>query len=161
VLFWKVPYGYRRICAAAGRPARMEIFEPEAEIVRAIFAAHADDGTSIRQIAHGLHDRHVPSPSGKPIWATSTLHRLLANEAYIGRVYYNRRETINVTGSARGARRTTTRYRERPREEWIEITVPAIIDTDTFQRAQQVSRETPKWSPRGDRARPLAVARPD
>jgi site-specific DNA recombinase len=149
VFFWKVPYGYRRVSAEAGRPARMEPFEPEAEIVRAIFAAHADDGDSIRQIAHDLHDRGIPSPTGKPIWGTSTLQRLLANEAYIGRVYYNRRETINAPGVPRGARRTKTRYRERPREEWITIPVPAIIDSDTFERAQQVSRENPKWSPRG------------
>ena len=149
VFFWKVPYGYRRIAAEPGRPARMEIFEPEAEIVRAIFAAHADDGDSIRQIAHDLYDRGIPSPTGKPIWGTSTLHRLLANEAYIGRVYYNRRETIKGARAPRGARRTKTRYRDRPREEWIAIPVPAIIDHDTFERAQRVSHENPKWSPRG------------
>ena len=149
VFFWKVPYGYRRVAAEPGRPARMEVFEPEAEIVRVIFAAHADDGDSIRQIAHDLHDRGIPSPTGKPIWGTSTLQRLLANEAYIGRVYYNRRETIKVSGAPRGARRTKTRYRDRPREEWITIPVPTIIDQDTFQRSQQVSRENPKWSPRG------------
>ncbi|MCA1679630.1 MAG: recombinase family protein [Actinobacteria bacterium] len=149
VFFWKVPYGFRRVPAEAGRPARMEIFEPEAEIVRAIFAAYVEDGSSIRQIAHDLHDRGVPSPTGKPVWGTSTLQRLLHNEAYIGRVYYNRRETIEAANAPRGARRTKTRYRERPREEWITIPVPAIIDSDTFERAQRVSRENPKWNPRG------------
>jgi site-specific DNA recombinase len=110
VCFWKVPFGYRRLAAVPGRPARMEIFEPEAEIVRAIFAAYVDDGDSIRQIAHDLHDRGVPSPTGKPVWGTSTVTRLLHNEAYIGRVYYNRRETIKGAPSSRGARRTTIRY---------------------------------------------------
>ena len=145
VFFWKVPYGFRRIPAQAGRAARMEIYEPEAEIVR----AYVNDGASIRQIAHDLHDRGVPSPTGKAIWGTSTLARLLHNEAYIGRVYYNRRETIKAPGAARGARRTKTRYRERPREEWIPIAVPAIIDQETFDRAQRVCRENPKWNPRG------------
>src|SRR3954469_24360535 len=149
VFFWKVAYGYRRIAAEPGRPARMEIFEPEAEIVRAIFAAHADHGASIRQICHDLLDRGIPSPTGKPVWGTSTLQRLLVNEAYIGRVYYNRRETINGAPASRGARRTKTRYRERPREQWITIPVPSIIDTDTFERSQHVRRENPKWSPRG------------
>src|SRR4051812_13648893 len=110
VFFWKVPYGYRRIAAEPGRPARMEIFEPEAEIVRAIFAAHADHGASIRQICHDLLDRGIPSPTGKPVWGTSTLQRLLVNEAYIGRVYYNRRETINGAppAAARAAPRRAT-----------------------------------------------------
>jgi site-specific DNA recombinase len=149
VFFWKVPYGFRRVVPETRRPAHMEIYEPEAEIVREIFRAYVEDARSIRQVAHDLHDRGIPSPTGKPIWGTSTLQRLLRNEAYIGRVYYNRRETINGAPSHRGARRTTTRYRERPREEWILIPVPAIIDQDTFARAQQVRRENPKWSPRG------------
>ena len=149
IFFWKVSYGFRRIAAQADRAAHMEIYEPEAEIVRAIFNAYVNDSSSIRQIAHDLHDRQVLSPTGKPIWGISTMARLLHNEAYIGRVYYNRRETIKVAGAARGARRTKTRYRERPREEWITIAVPAIIDQDTFDRAQRVSRENPKWNPRG------------
>ncbi|MGZ6638343.1 MAG: recombinase family protein [Solirubrobacteraceae bacterium] len=149
VFFWKVPYGYRRVGPAPGRPAHMEIYEPEAEIVRWIFRAYVEETRSIRQVAHDLYDRGVPSPTGKPVWGTSTLQRLLANEAYIGRVYYNRRETINGAPAHRGARRAKTRYRDRPREEWITIPVPTIIDQDTFQRARQVRRENPKWSPRG------------
>src|SRR4051794_8582848 len=127
----------------------MEIFEPEAELVRAIFAAYVDDGDSIRQIAHDLHDRGVPSPTGKPAWGTSTVTRLLHNEAYIGRVYYNRRETIKGAPSSRGARRTKTTYRDRPREDWITIPVPAIVDPDLFDRAQRVGRAHAKWNPRG------------
>lgn len=124
VFFWKVPYGFRRVGAQPGRPARAEIYEPEAEIVRAIFAAYVEDARSIRQVAHDLFDRQIPSPTGKPIWGTSTLKRLLSNEAYIGRLYYNRRETINGAPAHRGARRTKTTYRERPREEWIEVEQP-------------------------------------
>jgi site-specific DNA recombinase len=149
VFFWKVPYGFRRVGPQPGRPAHIEIYQPEAEIVRAIFRAYVEDARSIRQVAHDLYDRGIPSPTGKPIWGTSTLQRLLRNEAYIGRVYYNRRETINGAPSHRGARRTKTRYRERPREEWILIPVPAIIDHDTFDRARNVRRENPKWNPRG------------
>jgi site-specific DNA recombinase len=149
VFFWKVPYGFRRVGPEPGRPAHMEIYEPEAEIVRAIFRAYVEDARSIRQVAHDLYDCDIPSPTGKPIWGTSTLQRLLRNEAYIGRVYYNRRETINGAPAHRGARHTKTRYRDRPREEWILIPVPTIIDQDTFDRAQQVRRENPKWSPRG------------
>ena len=91
-----------------------------------------------------LRDRGIPSPSGKPQWGTSTLDRLLRNEAYIGTVYYNRYERIE--GATRGR---TTRPRARPREEWIAIPVPAIIDRDTFERVSQISHENWKLSPRG------------
>jgi len=146
--FWKMSYGHRRVTPDGGGPARIEIFEPEAQIVREIFHAYVEKGLSIRQIAHDLLDRGIPSPTGRPIWGTSTITRLLNNEAYIGTVYYNRRESLAGNGR-HGARNRKTRHRERPREEWIPIPVPAIIDRDTFARVTQVSRDNSKWNPRG------------
>ena len=146
--FWKTSYGHRRVVPGDGGPARIEVFEQEAEIVRLIFDAYVEKGCSIRQIAFDLLERGIPSPTGKPIWGTSTITRLLSNEAYIGTVYYNRREHFEGNGR-RGARNRKTRSRERPREEWIPIPVPAIIDPDTFARVKQVSRDNSKWNPRG------------
>ncbi|MGZ6623409.1 MAG: recombinase family protein, partial [Solirubrobacteraceae bacterium] len=146
--FWKTSYGHRRVVPADGGPARIEVFEPEAEIVRWIFDAYVEKGRSVRQISFDLLDRGIPSPTGKPIWGTSTITRLLRNEAYIGTVYYNRREHYDGNGR-RGARNRKTRSRERPREEWIPIPVPAIVDRDTFARVNQVSRDNSKWNPRG------------
>jgi len=142
--FWKTSYGHRRVVPAGGGPSRIEIFEPEAEIVRYIFHAYVERGLSVRQIALELRDRGIPSPSGKPQWGTSTLDRLLRNEAYIGTVYYNRNERIQ--GDKRGR---MTRQRERPREEWIAIPVPAIIDRDTFDRVNHITHENWRLNPRG------------
>ena len=146
--FWKTSYGHRRVVPADGGPARIEIFEPEAEIVRCIFHGYVERARSIRQIALDLLDGGTPSPTGKPIWGTSTITRLLNNEAYIGTVYYNRRESLEGNGP-RGARNRKTRNRERPREEWIPIKVPAIIDRDMFDRVKQIKRDNSKWNPRG------------
>jgi site-specific DNA recombinase len=148
IFFWKVPYGYRRV-VEPGKPARMEIYEPEADVVRGIFRAYVEEGRSIRQIAFNLYERQVPSPTGKPVWGTSTLQRLLRNEAYVGTVYYNRREHFESAEPRRGQRNRKTRHRERPKEEWIPIPVPAIIERETFERAQRVSRDNSKFSPRG------------
>jgi site-specific DNA recombinase len=52
--FWKTSYGHRRVVPADGGPARIEIFEPEAELVRWIFHAYVEKGRSIRQIALDL-----------------------------------------------------------------------------------------------------------
>ena len=116
--------------------------------MREIFALYLEGGRSVRQIAYELKDRTIPSPAGKPIWGPSTIQGLLRNEAYIGTVYYNRREAIEGNGR-RGQRTRKTRYRERPRDEWIAISVPVIIDPDTYQRVQQVSRENSRFNPRG------------
>ncbi len=142
--FWKTSYGHRRVVPDGGGPSRIEISEPEAEIVRSIFHAYVERGLSVRQIAFELRDRGIPSPSGKPQWGTSTLDRLLRNEGYIGTVYYNRKERIQ--GATRGR---MTRNRERPREEWIAIPVPAIIDRDTFDRVNHITHENWRLSPRG------------
>jgi len=34
VITWRVPYGYRRLPRGSAGPARLEIYEPEAEVVR-------------------------------------------------------------------------------------------------------------------------------
>ncbi len=149
IIFWKVPYGYRRAPRGPEGPARLEAFEPEADVVRSIFRAYTEEGRSIREICRDLHTRSVPSPTGKAVWGHSTVGRLLRNEAYLGTVYYNRREAIEGADPRRGARHRKTRYRERPREEWIPIPVPAIIDQATFAAAQRVSRDNSRWSPRG------------
>ncbi|MGH2864852.1 MAG: recombinase family protein, partial [Solirubrobacteraceae bacterium] len=147
--FWKMSYGHRRVKPDDNGPARIEIFEPEAQIVREIFHAYVEKGRSVRQIAHNLLDRGIPSPTGKPIWSTSTITRLLHNEAYIGTVYYNRREYLEALSPRRGQRHRKTRHRDRPREEWIAIPAPSILDRGTFDRVKQVSRDNSKWNPRG------------
>jgi site-specific DNA recombinase len=149
VIFWRVPYGYRRILADDnGTLAHLEVYEPEALIVREIFALYVNGGRSVRQIAYELKDRAIPSPHGKPIWGTSTIHGVLRNEAYIGTVYYNRYESIEGK-DRRGQRTRKTRQRERPREDWIAIPVPVIIDDDTHRHAQQVSLQNTRFNPRG------------
>src|SRR5206468_3651387 len=75
----------------------------------------------------------------------STVCRVLRNEAYVGRLYFNQTETVPRAGP--GSRRAT-RQRRRPREEWITIPCPAIIDEAMFDAAQRVGRDNSKWSPR-------------
>ena len=77
----KAPYGYRRIPRGPDGPARLEIYEPEAAVVRRIFADRAA-GTTIRQICRQLNADAVPTPTGsRAVWdRKSTLlnssHRL-------------------------------------------------------------------------------------
>ena len=89
-------------CRPMAAPARIEIFEPEAEIVRVIFDAYVEKGRSVRQIAFDLRERGIPSPTGKPIWGTSTITRLLQQRG----VHRHRLlQPPRVTGGQRPARR--------------------------------------------------------
>ncbi len=87
VLSWRVPYGYRRQPRDAHGPARLEVFEPEAAIVRRIFHDAAVGGHSLREIIRRLAADGIPPPAGRgQLWRPSTLSKLLRNEAYIGRI---------------------------------------------------------------------------
>lgn len=48
----------------------------------------------------------------------------------------------------RGGAARCSSNRERPREEWLEIKVPAIIDEDTFALAQDLLERNKRFSPR-------------
>jgi site-specific DNA recombinase len=144
VLAWRTPYGYRRQPRDAHRPARLEVFEPEAAVIRRIFADAAVGGHSLREIIRGLAADGVPPPTGHDrLWSTSTLSKLLRNEAYIGRVYFNRTEAIPDPRPGRRNKQVP-----RPREDWIAIAVPALIDERTFEAARRAGRDNSQWSPR-------------
>ena len=145
VVSWKAPYGYRRVARDGSGPARLEVFEPEAALVRRIFDDYLSGGHSIREIVRGLNAETIPTPTGKSQWWHSTVCRILRNEAYIGRVYYNQTEAVPTT--SRNGRRAMTQ-RRRPREDWIAIPCPPILGDSTFEAAQRVSRDNSKWSPR-------------
>ncbi len=140
---WKTAYGYRRVPrSAATGPAHWEIYEPEAAVVRRIFTDRAG-GTTVREICRSLNTDRVPSPTGKATWGTSTILRLLHNEAYVGRVYFNRTESVPD-------RRPTHHSRQVPRDraDWIPIDCPRIVTDDVFEAAARVATDNAKWSPR-------------
>ena len=114
VIAWRVPYGYRRLPRDGAGPARLEIFEPEAEVVRRIFRYTVVGGCSTREIARRLAADQIPTPAGRQaIWGTSTISRLLRNEAYVGRLYFDRTESVPAPGARKGQRQVA-----RPAEEW-------------------------------------------
>lgn len=107
-------------------------------MVRRIFTDRAA-GITMREICRRLNADAIPSPTGKPTWGHSTICRLLRNEAYIGRVYYNRTESIPD-------RRPTRRNRQIPRDrdDWIPIDCPRIITDELFQAAARVATDNTK-----------------
>jgi len=143
VTTWKVPYGYRRVARHGTQPAYLELYEPEAAIVRRIFEDYVAGGHSIRTITRRLNAAGIPSPTGKAVWGTSTIGRLLRNEAYVGRVYYNRTEAALDRKAGHRARQV-----RRPRDQWIPIAVPRLLADERFEAAQRVSRDNSQWSPR-------------
>jgi site-specific DNA recombinase len=63
-------------------------------------------------------------------WDRQTIQELLTRETYVGRWAYKKTRQMPLPGS--DASRTVPA----PREEWLWVSVPAIIDEDLFAAAQ-------------------------
>ena len=143
-IFWKVPYGYRRVPRTAEGPARLEIHEPEAAIVRGIFDEYTAAGRSMRAITRRLYEQGVPTPTGRPVWSSSTLGGMLRNRSYMGTAEWFRHETVAPPAPGKSHGRQT----RRPKEDWVRVPVPAIITEEVFEAAQRVKTDNSMFSPR-------------
>jgi site-specific DNA recombinase len=115
---------------------RRKINEAEAAVVRRIFTEYAA-GKSARAIAAGLNRDGIPSPSGKEWW-TSTINGqrsratgMLWNEAYTGRLLYNRTTFIKDPETGRRISRPL------PASERVATEMPElrIISDELWQAA--------------------------
>ncbi len=130
------PYGYD----VDPETKRLVINEHEAEAVRIIFKMFVR-GEGYLTIADELNRLGYKTKRGTEFTKTSFFN-MLRNEKYIGNYVYNRSQPKDVR-----SRRNGHTYKDR--SEWItnEGTVPAIIDVDTFNLAQQRQAEYRKKFP--------------
>jgi site-specific DNA recombinase len=155
------PFGYRYVCRdQGGGVARFEVVEDEAEIVRCIFAWVAGDRLSLREVGRRLQQMGLRSPRGLAHWGGTTIRDVLTNPAYIGRAALGRSRVVPAQPQIRSIRRnarpvpSATRRIRTAREEWIEITVPALVDPALFETAQvqlEANRKRKRESLRGPR----------
>ena len=119
-------YGYN-----TGPNGELAINPDEVTVVRWIFDCYLS-GDSLGQIAAGLEDRGVPSPTGKPKWNRETINKLLSNEKYTGRVLLQK--SISIGGSKIKNNGFTDRYLYSDSHE-------AIISDEIFRAVQQKKLE--------------------
>jgi len=149
------PFGYRYLRKTPDSAARYEILQHEAVLVAEMFRRYADDGATIADLARWLTSQGIPTRTGKHRWDRSVIWGMLRNPAYAGRAVFGKTQVIHAQPAlnrvARLQGRTTPRpvkTVDRPREEWTEIAVPAIVDQDTFARVQQRLEDNKKFATR-------------
>src|SRR6266581_1928182 len=137
------PFGYRYLRKSPEAGAGYEIAEHEAVLVAEMFRRYADDGASIAGLAR---------------WDRSVIWGMLRNPAYAGTAVFGKtmvlQESPGLNRRARLEGRTTPRASktvDRPREEWIEIPVPAIVTAETFQRAARRLADNKRYAARNTR----------
>ncbi len=131
-------YGYSYVPRRDAVPGRIIVNEQEAELVRRVYGWFTDEQTTIRQVIKRLNAGPDLPRSGRPAWSASTVHHMLADPIYAGTAYANRYAYVPATKprSPRGPRNNPGRRCLKPREQWIAIPVPALVDQGTWDRAQ-------------------------
>ena len=148
------PYGYRYVCKSDDGAARYEIIDVEADIVRMVYDHYTVAGMSIGAITRLLNKRGVPTRKQLSRWERSTVWAMLRNPAYKGTACFGKTRTAprqRITRPLRlrgGTGSRDSAHHERPRADWIEIAVPAIVQDDIFARARELLEQNKKLAPR-------------
>ena len=139
----QAPYGYRYVKRSETSPAAYEVLEAEAAVVREVYRLYTEQGLSMQAITRELDAQGIPTRTRRSGWERCTVRAILRNPAYTGRAYYGKTERGERTKVTRRLRQRggfsprSTVHRDRPRTEWIEIAVPAIISEESFALAQE------------------------
>ncbi len=148
------PYGYRYRRKTQERAAYYEVIDAEAAVVRTVFDLYTVDGLSIGAITRRLNELGVPTRKQSPRWERSTVWAMLRNPAYHGMACFGKtasapRQRITRPLRVKGGlgTRDSANY-ERPRTDWIEIPVPALVSEETFARAEECLAQNQQQSPR-------------
>ena len=148
------PYGYAK---DPDNKNALVIDLDAAQVVRDIFSWFVSQGMSKAGIARRLNAYGIPNPAAYKrskglryrnphcthndgLWSPSTVARMLQNPLYIGVMRQGRQKVI----SYKVHKRTSV-----PEKEWfiVEDAVPAIIDKDIFQAAQNLHRQDTRTAP--------------
>lgn len=148
------PYGYRYVKKTESSDAYYEVIEDEAEVVQKVFKLYTECGQCINGIARWLNKHNIPTRKRTSRWERSTIWGLLRNPTYKGKACYGKTEQAERQKVTRPMRQRggfsprCSSNRERPREEWIEVPVPAIVSEETFAHAQEQLKQNKRLSPR-------------
>jgi len=141
------PYGYRYMRKTVETPAAYIVEENEARVVQRVYEMYTAEGLSIAEITRRLNAEGIQTRKKSPRWERSVVWAMLRNPAYCGTACFGKTRVSSRTRVLRPQRRrgvTTpnmTAGHERPREEWIEIPVPALVSEEAFARTQELLQE--------------------
>src|SRR5215212_1425890 len=123
----RAPYGYRLHPERPRDPAAVQVDSVAAVVVQELFAAYAAGGVTLHALAAQLTARGVPTPTGKPVWRSTTIRQLLTNPAYKGQAASGRLRKSPLEPVGRGVS-----TKAHPSEEWITVPVPALVSAEQF-----------------------------
>ena len=152
--------GYRYLGRhAGGGTARFEVVEDEARVVRQVFTWAGVERVSLREACRRLQGMGCATRTGLEQWDTTTLCGMLRNPACQGTAMFGRTRSVPpaqarlrpIRGHTQPPRNASSSHAAVPREEWITISVPALVDPGMFEAAQAQLDENRKRKRDGQR----------
>ena len=131
----RLPYGYR-----IGDDGRPEVIEEQAEVIRHIFHMYVHEGMGSPSIAVRLTDEGIPTQTGKLRWLQSRVHHILGNPTYKGSWVYGKYRHVSTEDGIK--------VYDQPRDTWIEIPVPQVVDDKTWELAQKLKKQRSRMARR-------------
>ncbi|WP_343216365.1 recombinase family protein [Clostridium simiarum] len=105
----------------------LAIIPEQAEIVKMIFNLYLD-GMTLQQIKDYLEGMEIKTATGKDVWATYVIQKMLKNEKYKGCTMFQKTFTEDyITGKRKVNHGERTKY-------YVEDTHPAVVSKDIFDR---------------------------
>ena len=134
------PYGYLVDPDRPRDPKGVRVAPVRAAVVTQMFAWSTDprSPSSLYEVARRLRAAKIPTPPGKPRWNVASVRGILRSSSYTGTAYSGRtrpaparrrKAALQPIGSGQSVQPT-------PPEEWIAVSVPAIVSEETFTATQ-------------------------
>lgn len=121
------------------------IVPEQAEVVRKIFELYLQ-GQTLQQIKAILEAQGIKTVTGKEIWDTKTIHRMLANEKYKGDTMLQKTFTEDfMTGKKRRNDGQRNKY-------YVKDSHPAIVSAEVFDKTQEEMAKRSRFASNEDGA---------
>lgn len=109
---------------------KLVVVESEAIVVKKIFELYLN-GWGVRKIKKSLEENGIKTVTGKDVWSTSTIDRILSNEKYVGDVLMQKSYTEDfLTGKRKKNEGELNMY-------FIDNDHEAIVSREIFEKVQE------------------------
>lgn len=141
-------YGYKFVDSfgnegpTAKKDTHYGIREDEAEVIRYVYQKVLE-GVPLRRIAIMLEEKYPP-PKRFTHWEPKMIELIVKRSLYKGEFIAHRSMEVKIPATSNprslteSTGRTVTRKIQRPRDEWIIVPVPAIVDSEDWEKANQI-----------------------
>lgn len=121
---------YKNFMGYQRENGNLVIVPEQAEVVKTIFNLYLD-GMTLQQIKEYIEHQQIKTSTGKELWATYVIQKMLKNEKYKGCTMFQKTFTEDyLTGKRKVNHGERAKY-------YTEDTHPAIVSKDIFDRVQE------------------------